>query len=107
MVSIFDLDIVAAKEEQVNELENEIWTVQNVNQERVYETMEVRDSVVSQCEGAQDEYEILKSVNVLNDCFYIWHDGLFGTINGLRMGRLPSVVVPWEEVNAGEFSRVQ
>lgn len=44
----------------------------------------------------------LSSINVLNDCFHIWHDGPFGTINGLRMGRLTTLPVDWEEVNAGK-----
>jgi len=29
-------------------------------------------------------------INVFNDAFFVWHDGPFGTINGLRLGRLPT-----------------
>lgn len=32
----------------------------------------------------------IKRTNVFNDTFYIWHDGPFGTINGFRMGKLPT-----------------
>ena len=28
------------------------------------------------------------------------HDGHFGTINGLRLGRLPTFIVEWSEINA-------
>ena len=28
------------------------------------------------------------------------HDGHFGTINGLRLGRLPTFLVEWSEINA-------
>lgn len=42
----------------------------------------------------------LQRYNVYNDVFHIWHDGLFGTINGLRLGRLPSKPVEWVEINA-------
>ncbi|CAI5717065.1 unnamed protein product [Peronospora farinosa] len=42
----------------------------------------------------------LQRYNVCNDVFHIWHDGLFGTINGLRLGRLPSKPVEWVEINA-------
>lgn len=42
----------------------------------------------------------LHNVTALNDAFFIWHDGPFGTINGFRMGRLPSLEVDWTEINA-------
>jgi beclin len=35
----------------------------------------------------------LERANVYNDAFCIGHDGVFGTINGLRLGRVPSVPV--------------
>lgn len=37
--------------------------------------------------------EKLESTNVYNDAFCIGHDGVFGTINGLRLGRVPGVPV--------------
>jgi hypothetical protein len=33
---------------------------------------------------------MLKKTNLYNDAFHIWHDGHFGTINGFRLGDLPS-----------------
>lgn len=45
--------------------------------------------------------EMMKRTNVFDDAFHIYHDGHFGTINGLRLGRLPSVSVEWEEINTG------
>ncbi|PPR07702.1 hypothetical protein CVT26_003725 [Gymnopilus dilepis] len=45
--------------------------------------------------------EKLERTNVYNDAFCIGHDGVFGTINGLRLGRVPGVpVVEWAEINA-------
>jgi len=38
-------------------------------------------------------YEKLERTNVYNDAFCIGHDGVFGTINGLRLGRVPGVPV--------------
>lgn len=38
-------------------------------------------------------YEKLERTNVYNDAFCIGHDGIFGTINGLRLGRVPSIPV--------------
>uniref|UniRef100_K3X838 Atg6 BARA domain-containing protein n=1 Tax=Globisporangium ultimum (strain ATCC 200006 / CBS 805.95 / DAOM BR144) TaxID=431595 RepID=K3X838_GLOUD len=49
---------------------------------------------------ASDLLRRLQRYNVFNDVFHIWHDGLFGTINGLRLGRLPSKPVEWQEINA-------
>ena len=37
--------------------------------------------------------EKLERTNVYNDAFRIGHDGVFGTINGLRLGRVPGVPV--------------
>lgn len=37
--------------------------------------------------------EKLERTNVYNDAFCIGHDGVFGTINGLRLGRVPGVPV--------------
>ena len=37
---------------------------------------------------------------MFGDAFHIWTDGAFGTINGFRLGRLPNVVVEWDEINA-------
>jgi beclin len=44
--------------------------------------------------------EKLQRTNVFNDTFCIGHDGLFATINGLRLGRLPGQNVEWAEINA-------
>ncbi|KAF7298226.1 Glutamate-cysteine ligase catalytic subunit [Mycena chlorophos] len=44
--------------------------------------------------------EKLERTNVYNDAFCIGHDGVFGTINGLRLGRVPGVSVEWAEINA-------
>ena len=37
--------------------------------------------------------EKLERTNVYNDAFCIGHDGAFGTINGLRLGRMPGIPV--------------
>lgn len=42
----------------------------------------------------------LKRCNVLDDAFHISFDGHFGTINGFRLGTLPSLPVDWTEINA-------
>lgn len=37
---------------------------------------------------------------MINDAFAISQDGSFGTINGMRLGRLHDDIVHWDEVNA-------
>lgn len=49
---------------------------------------------------AQGQIERLKKLNVFTATFHIWHTGHFATINGFRLGRLPSVPVDWNEINA-------
>jgi beclin len=46
-------------------------------------------SYQSAASGRNDAKNILclyQNVNVMNDCFHIWYDGPFATINGLRLG---------------------
>ncbi|KAL7681293.1 putative atg6/Beclin, atg6, BARA domain, atg6/beclin, coiled-coil domain-containing protein [Plasmopara halstedii] len=59
-----------------------------------------RQSVSVFAVHASDMLRRLQRYNVCNDVFHIWHDGLFGTINGLRLGRLPLKPVEWVEINA-------
>jgi beclin 1 len=49
---------------------------------------------------ATEQLERLKRANVFDDAFHIHFDGHFGTINGLRLGTLPSQKVEWTEINA-------
>ena len=36
--------------------------------------------------SAEAQLDVLRTLDVTNDCFHIWHRGPFGTINGLRLG---------------------
>jgi beclin 1 len=53
--------------------------------------------LVTQCER---ELRRLQRVDVLSDVFLIDIDGVVGSINGLRLGRLSTVHVEWAELNA-------
>jgi len=44
--------------------------------------------------------EKLERTNVYNDAFCIGHDGVFGTINGLRLGRVPGVPVSQMKIHS-------
>jgi beclin 1 len=62
---------------------------------------EKQESLDNQLQNTKFHFNRLRSVNVLNAAFHIWHSGPFGTINFFRLGRLPGTPVEWEEINAG------
>lgn len=69
------------------------------------ETEALRQSTETRRLEASAEYQKnqlhrLQRTNVYNDVFCIGHDGSFGTINGLRLGRLKDTKVEWSEINA-------
>ena len=39
-------------------------------------------------------------INAINDAFYVWYIGPFGTINSFRLGTLPIKQINWDEMNA-------
>jgi len=55
---------------------------------RCYEEQEQRMACHAMLRWVSKRGEISR-VNVLNDCFNIWHAGPFATANGLRVGRHP------------------
>lgn len=60
-----------------------------------------RDAINAAYDHDAQQLERLQRTNVYNDTFCIGHDGFFGTINGLRLGRLPPPQsVDWPEINA-------
>ncbi|KZT52864.1 autophagy protein 6 [Calocera cornea HHB12733] len=49
---------------------------------------------------SERELDALERTNVYDDAFCLGSDGVFGTVNGLRLGRAGTVVVEWAEINA-------
>eukprot|EP01062_Namystynia_karyoxenos_P065388 TRINITY_DN5897_c0_g1_i1.p1 TRINITY_DN5897_c0_g1~~TRINITY_DN5897_c0_g1_i1.p1 ORF type:complete len:475 (+),score=118.39 TRINITY_DN5897_c0_g1_i1:81-1427(+) len=50
--------------------------------------------------NAQHDLRILSQTNLLNEAFHMWYDGHYGTINNLRLGRMQSLPVEPNELNA-------
>ncbi|KAF4625270.1 hypothetical protein G7Y89_g12902 [Cudoniella acicularis] len=100
----------SAVDEEIAELEEEaraldleeenFWRERNAFAMKLAEFQNVRDSVNQQYDHDAQLLEKLQRTNVYNDTFCISHDGRFGTINGLRLGRLSNVPVDWPEINA-------
>jgi len=80
--------------------EEKFWASRNAFAMKLAEFQNVRDSVNLQYDHDSQQLEKLQRTNVYNDTFCISHDGKFGTINGLRLGRLSNVPVDWPEINA-------
>lgn len=87
-------------EEQLNREEDDFWLGVASHQLDLAEIEDERAATASGIQYATSELNRLKRTNVLNDMFHISHEGEFGTINGLRIGRLPDQPVQWEEINA-------
>lgn len=73
--------------------EEEFWRARNSFAQKLDEFQNERDSVNIQYDHDTKQLEKLQRTNVYNDTFCIGHDGYFGTINGLRLGRLPNQAV--------------
>lgn len=94
---ILELDI------ELDELqlkEDEFWTERNEYSLQVGEFKNERDRIRMKFDHDNDLLQRLKKANVFNDVFSIGHDGSFGMINGLRLGRLHDKPVDWAEINA-------
>jgi beclin len=92
---------LAELEEENKQLEREeVWASRNTHEREVHNLNMDLLSLQQKYEHDQKQLEKLQRTNVFNDTFCIGHDGLFATINGLRLGRLPGQSVEWAEINA-------
>ncbi|OLL22735.1 Vacuolar protein sorting-associated protein atg6 [Neolecta irregularis DAH-3] len=80
--------------------EEEFWKSKNEFMSQLEDFQNERDSVNLGYDHDSKQLERLQRTNVYNDVFCISHDGHFGTINGLRLGRSQQYMVEWTEINA-------
>ncbi|KAM7276597.1 hypothetical protein ACFE04_018463 [Oxalis oulophora] len=95
-----ELKELELKSNRFKDLEDRYWQEFNNFQFQLISYQEERDAISAKIEVSQSHLELLKRTNVLNDAFPIWHEGEFGTINNFRLGRLPKILVEWDEINA-------
>lgn len=95
-------DIVKLEEEmqKVHLEEKAYWAWRNSFDDSLHQTSVRLSSLRERYTHDRQQLERLQRTNVYNDTFCIGHDGYFGTINGLRLGRLPNQNVDWGEINA-------
>ncbi|KAI9336080.1 autophagy protein Apg6-domain-containing protein [Obelidium mucronatum] len=95
-----ELDDALRELKALDRLEAQYWQDVNALQMQTSEVERERDSFNFKHAAVLRQLERLEKTNVFNDAFRIWHDGPFGTINGFRLGRLPTQPVEWHEINA-------
>ncbi|XP_078080126.1 beclin-1 [Mustelus asterias] len=95
-----DLVEVRAETDRLNQEEAQYQREYSEFKRQQLELDDELTSVGNQMRYAQIQLDKLKKTNVFNATFHIWHSGQFGTINNFRLGRLPSVPVEWNEINA-------
>ncbi|ODV92798.1 hypothetical protein CANCADRAFT_93555 [Tortispora caseinolytica NRRL Y-17796] len=86
--------------EAIKSESTKFWLEQNKLAAEIDQFMNERESMNLIYDHDSDQLNKLRKTNVYNDTFCIGHDGFFGTINGLRLGRLPDILVEWPEINA-------
>ncbi|KAL8742539.1 MAG: hypothetical protein Q9190_004992 [Brigantiaea leucoxantha] len=90
-----------AESQALDSQEKDFWRSRNSFTLALSEFQNERDALTAAYEHDAQQLERLQRTNIYNDCFCISHDGHFGTINGLRLGRLaPPQNVDWAEINA-------
>ncbi|KAI6040301.1 APG6-domain-containing protein [Pisolithus marmoratus] len=95
-----ELRALELEERILNEEEAEFWHLRNDQQLASANQTSFLVSLRAAYAADYATYEKLERTNVYNDAFCIGHDGVFGTINGLRLGRVPGAPVEWSEINA-------
>jgi len=94
---------IAGLEEESRQLdldEEAFWRDRNSFALTLSDFQNERDALNMRYDHDSRQLERLQRTNVYNDAFCIGHDGYFGTINGLRLGRLTNPSVEWPEINA-------
>uniref|UniRef100_A0A0G4HHU2 Atg6 BARA domain-containing protein n=1 Tax=Chromera velia CCMP2878 TaxID=1169474 RepID=A0A0G4HHU2_9ALVE len=86
--------------EEVEKLERSLWRQWSQHLLALQSHEREKAAVNAAIEWTAGQLSKLKNLHVISDCFHIWHDGQFGTINGFRLGRPVQFTVPWAEVNA-------
>lgn len=95
-----ELDKKINERKQMAAREEQFYRQLRDNHRTLLDQGEEQRSLKMQLRSAEDQLQRLQRINVLDMVFFIWMDGEYGTINGLRLGRLKNDHVEWHEINA-------
>ena len=95
-----DLADLEEESRQLDIEEESFWASRNAFDDELHVLNTDLASLQQRYAHDQQQLEKLQRTNVYNDTFCIGHDGFFGTINSLRLGKLPDKKVEWAEINA-------
>ena len=87
----------------IKDLDDDYLSLNQQELDSSYQTFTDYDSYLEQSTRIKvltSEIGYLSSTNLLFSLFRIGSEGRLGTINGMRLGRLDHLPVPWEEINA-------
>lgn len=94
------LATLEAESRQLDQEENDFWRTRNAFNTTLTDFQNERDALTTRYAHDAQVLNQLQRRSVYNDTFNITHDNHFATINGLRLGRLPTPYVDWPEINA-------
>jgi len=94
-----ELEEQTKQREKLEREEDQYWKQYSKHKQELLAAEDEYRSLDCQLRYAQSQLDKLKKTNAFNATFHIWHSGHFATINGFRLGRLPSVPVDWNEIN--------
>jgi len=95
-----ELADLSAESLALNAEETAFWRTHNAFSSTLSSALAAHASITASLAHDTAQLSLLQRTNVHNDTFSISHDGIFGTINGLRLGRMAAHPVDWPEINA-------
>lgn len=90
----------ATQRNRLEDLKRRAWAQLHAEEWQGQEWDDEMQSVLTRRDRYETVLRRMKRFNVCNDAFFLWHDGPFATINGFRLGRLPTQPVEWSEISA-------
>jgi beclin 1 len=95
-----DIRELSRQASDVNEEGDALYRELRSNHRKLIECNEDTSSLKTEITYMEEQIKNLRAVNVLDMTFCVGIHESYGTINGLRLGRLPHEAIEWNEINA-------
>ncbi len=100
LAPLAEVSSLESESARLSSLESSFWHEYSAYSLSSSELVEEQSCIQDLIRSSAESLDRLKRTNVFDDAFHISHDGHFATINGFRLGRLPSQPVEWAEISA-------